>query len=197
MAQVKNDNILIRAPKDDDERRGFWLNGVWTLFESPEQALLNPDIINYRYIGMTIPIFDGTTQVDYWFYGGILDENFVPKGGGGVVTTSGEIDLGDPPLVIDWETDLVPGETVTWAEKHGLLKDVVIQTEIPDPLNAGFFIQSLDSKKNLGYTSLILDNGSGNMRWLVMSKGTQTPPTPTPGFWDDNETWNDSDTWED
>lgn len=198
MSQIKNDNILTRAPYDIDERKGFSLNGTWYLFNSPVQALTNPDVINYRHIGMTIPIYDGDNQADYWFYGGIEDEDFVIKSSsGGVVTTDGEIASGDPPLVIDWENDLVPGETITWLEKHGLLKDVVIQTEVPDPLNAGYFTQSLDSKKNSDYTGLILDNGSGDMRWLVLSKGTSIVPPPTPGFWDDNGNWNDSDNWED
>lgn len=199
MAQIKNDNILTRAPKDIDDRRGFWLNGAWVLFNSPEQALSNPDVINYRYLGMTIPIYDGATQIEYWFDGGILDEDFVLKSSGsGVATTSGEIDLGDPRLVIDWENDLVPDETVTWLEKHGLLKDVVIQTERPNPLEADYFVQTLDAYKNTDYTSLILDNGGDNMRWLVFSKGTATTPIPpTPGFWSDGETWNDSDTWQD
>lgn len=199
MAQVKNDNILIRAPKDGDDRRGFWLNDVWTLFETPEQALANPDVINYRFPGLTIPIDDGTNQYEYWFYRGVADEDFVLKStGSGVATTYGEIALGAPRLVIDWENDPVPGETVTWLEKHGLLKEVVIQTERPDPLEAGYFQQTLDAKKNTDFTSLILDNGGDNMRWLVLSKGTAiAPPTPTPGFWNDDEVWVDGDTWQD
>lgn len=199
MAQVKNDNILVRAPKPVDNRSGFWLNGAWTLFTSKEQALLHPDVINYRHPGMTIPIFDGTVQVDYWFYGGVADENFVLKqSASGVVTTWGEIDLGADRLVIDWANDEVPGEDVTWLEKHGSLKDVIIQTDRPDPLDAGYFQTTLDAKKNSEYTSLILDNGGDNMRWLMMSKGTSSEPgPPTPGFWSDSDTWVDTDTWQD
>lgn len=199
MGQVKNDNISVRAPKDIDDRNGFWLNGVWTIFESPEQALANPDVINYRYQGMTIPIDDGTNQYEYWFYRGVLDEDFVLKSSGsGVATTWGEIALGDPRLIIDWAVDIVPGEAITWLEKHGLLKEVVIQTDRPNPLEDGYFVQTLDAYKNIDYTSLILDNGGDNMRWLVLSKGTAIEPLPpTPGFWDDGEVWNDTDNWED
>lgn len=219
MSQIKNDNILNRSPKDLDDRLGFWLNGAWVLFNSPEQALSNPDVINYRYIGMTIPIFDGgTSQVEYWFFGGIADENFVLKSSsGGVVTTSGEIALGELRLIIDWENGIVPGDTVTWLEKHGLLKDVVIQTERPYPnlpfitqeeidadslpealLEEVFYQPSLDYYKSTDFKWLVLDNGGDNMRWLVLSKGTgDTPIPPTPGFWNDSETWIDTETWED
>lgn len=204
MAQVKNDNILVRAPKPVDEREGFWLNGVWVLFESPEQALANPDVLNYRHIGMTIPIYYGTTQVEYWFYGGITDEDFVLKSSGsGVATTSGEIALGDPRLIINWNDDLVPTETITWFEKHGALEDVVIQTERPNPLppdfteqevidhdlpvdsedQPTFFEQTLNAQKSTDFNWLILDNGGDTMRWLIFSKGTVIePPPPSEGF---------------
>lgn len=205
MSQVKNDNILTRAPYDIDDRKGFSLNGTWYLFNSPEQALSNPDVINYRHIGMTIPIYDGAdSQVDYWFYKGITDEDFVIKSSGsGVATTSGVMTVNDPMLVIDWMEGIVPDETVTWFEKHGDLEDVVVQTEVPTPdipdsPLLGYFQQTLNSYKSLDHTSLILDNGGGDMRWLIFSKGTATTPIPpTPGFWSDSNTWVDTDNWED
>jgi hypothetical protein len=95
-----------------------------------------------------------------------------------VVTTYGEIILGADRLVVDWEVDKPVGELLTFFEKHGDLKNVIIQTERPFPLEAGFFQQSFDSYKSLDYSSLILDNGGDHMRWLIFSKKNQTTPIP-------------------
>lgn len=80
MAQIKNDNRLTRAPKPVDDRTGFWLNGMWRNFGSVAAALADPDVINYRYPSMTIPINDGVNPtVEYWFDGGVTDSDFKIK----------------------------------------------------------------------------------------------------------------------
>ena len=110
----------------------------------------------------------------------------------GVITTTGEIVLGGARMQIAWDTDLVPSETITWLEKHGPLKDAVIQTERPSSLETGYFVQTLDSYKSTDYTLLVLENGGENMRWLVFSK---SPSFPVSGFWNDSEIWDDTNIW--
>lgn len=110
-----------------------------------------------------------------------------------ISVTTGEIALGMPRIQITWDTDLVPSESVTWLEKHGPLKEVLIQTERPSSQEAGYFVQTFDAYKNSDYTLLILDNGGENMRWLIFSMA----PSATPGFWNDSEIWNDTDNWTD
>lgn len=173
MAQIKNDNILVRAPKPIDDRLGFFLNGEWKLFATPEEALADQDIIRYRHLSMTIPIYDGVDQVEYWFVGGLEDENFVLKTtetGPGVVTTKGIIAFGAARLEIDWATDLVPDETITWEEKHGDLALVAIQTYRPDPIDDGFFTGTFDWKRDLVNLKVIIDNGGDSLQYLFLSK---------------------------
>lgn len=100
---------------------------------------------------------------------------------GKIVTTNGVINSSSPALTINWNSDLVPGETITWLEKHGPLQLVDIRTERPTPPDPdspffGYFQQTLDSYKNSNYTSLILDNGGDQMRWLITS--VQNIPEP-------------------
>lgn len=205
MAQVKNDNILVRAPKPVDQRDGYWLNGVWTLFSSPEQALLHPDIVNYRHIGMTIPIHDGENQFEYWFVGGIADEDFILKTTNGLAITKGEIAFGAGVLEIEWDIAEVPGEEpLTYRDKHGDPRDVLVKFEVPNDLNPAMFSPIL----NYGFTYdvdtevtpmlLIFDAGGNQAKYTIFSSGNGTTPLPpTPGFWSDSETWVDTDTWED
>lgn len=179
MAQIKNDNIGVRAPKPIDEREGFWLGDVWKLFSTPQEALADEDVIRYRYPSMTIPIDDGFDQVEYWFVGGLADENFVLKTSQGGVTTKGTIDFGDPILEIDWATDTVPDETITWEAKHGDLSEVIIQTSRPDPVYPGFNSATLDWKKNIPDSKVIIDNGGDECDYLFFSKVPLSTPTPT------------------
>lgn len=200
MGQVKNDNISLRAPKDLDNRKGYWLDGAWTLFNSPEQALLHPDIVKYRHPGMTITINDGTNQFEYWFVGGISDENFILKTVNGLAITKGEIALSGAPVQIDWETAEVPGEApLTYADKHGDPRDVWIKFEAPNDLNPNMYSPIL----NYGFTYdaetmlLIFDAGGNQAKYTIFSGGSGTIIPPTPGFWSDSNTWVDTDTWQD
>lgn len=61
---------------------------------------------------------------------GIVDNN---------IPTAGVISSVSGPLVINWDTALVPSdeEGRTYLEKHGPLEKVSIQTAMPDPANAG------------------------------------------------------------
>src|SRR5687768_4586628 len=101
----------------------------------------------------------------------------------GVTTTAGEIAFQSPRLVIDWQIDLVPNEELTWFEKHGLLQEVVIQTERPDTENAGYYKQTLDSKKSSDFATLIIDNEGDHLRYVVLSKAESDPSV---GFWNDS-----------
>lgn len=63
-----------------------------------------------------------------------------PSGGGSAGNpTSGTLLDSDSPLVITWDTDLVPDDTEgrTYFEKHGPLEKVSIQVTMPDPANDG------------------------------------------------------------
>lgn len=53
--------------------------------------------------------------------------------------TSGTISALDSPLVITWDTDIVPDdeEGRTYFEKHGALEYVTVQMTMPDPANEG------------------------------------------------------------
>jgi len=113
-----------------------------------------------------------------------------------VITTSGEITSSNPKLIINWNNDIVPGGTTTWLEKHGSLKNVLIETERPSPLSLitqqeineqnlpqellekVFFQPSLDYYRSNDYKWLVLDNGGDNMRWLIFSKAKTTPDIP-------------------
>lgn len=98
-------------------------------------------------------------------------------------TTTGTINAGSPALTIVWAVAIVPGDTRTYLEKHGPLKDVIIQTErptpnIPDSPLLGYYQQSLDSYKSLNRSTLIIDNSEDEVRYLIFSKGTKSEPTP-------------------
>lgn len=62
-----------------------------------------------------------------------------PAGGSGGNPTSGTLLSSDSPLVITWDTDIVPddAEGRTYFEKHGALEKVSIQIAMPDPANVG------------------------------------------------------------
>lgn len=63
----------------------------------------------------------------------------LPMGQGGGTPTSGTLEDSDSPLVITWDTDLVPDddEGRTYLEKHGALEFVTVQVTMPDPANDG------------------------------------------------------------
>lgn len=112
-----------------------------------------------------------------------------------VAVTRGVIEATDPPLQINWLVDLVPGEGLTYQEKHGDALGVIIQLLVPDDINPIVFSPSL----KWGFTfdedpmQLILDAAGKAARYLIFSKHTQ----PAGEFWNDSLNWNDLENWTD
>ena len=113
-----------------------------------------------------------------------------------VAVTIGFIESAGPPLQINWLEDLVPGEEVTYQEKHGDPLGVIIQLLVPDDLSPTVFSPSL----SWGFTFeedpilLIIVGGGKPVRYLIFSKNTQLP---VDGFWNDSLNWNDLENWTD
>lgn len=85
-------------------------------------------------------IADNDFALDYIIPGSALWQLIGPiAGSGGGTPTTGTIAALDSPLVITWDTDIVPDdeEGRTYFEKHGALEYVTIQMTMPDPANEG------------------------------------------------------------
>lgn len=113
-----------------------------------------------------------------------------------VAVTIGTIESTDPPLQINWLVDLVPGEEITYQEKHGDALGVIVQLLLPNDINPTVFSLSL----SWGFTFeedpmlLVIDSVGKPARYLIFSKGTQLPVGE---FWDDSLNWNDLENWTD
>lgn len=94
-----------------------------------------------------------------------------PAGGGSPGSpTTGTLESSDAPLVITWDTDLVPDdeEGRTYLEKHGPLEKVSIQVTMPDPANDGdnTFLPSWrfdEATKNI----LTIDNQGQKLYYVI------------------------------
>lgn len=64
MAQQKNDNWDIRAPKPIDQRQGKLVGGVWVPFDSVAEA---HTMTLYKYISLTLPVKISGQTVEYWY----------------------------------------------------------------------------------------------------------------------------------
>lgn len=64
MAQDKNDNWNILAPKPIDNRSGKLVSGAWTPFASTAEA---HSTILFKYRTLTVPILVGGVPVEYWY----------------------------------------------------------------------------------------------------------------------------------
>lgn len=82
---IINDNFTLRAPVPIDDRLGWWDGSDWQPFTSRQDAL--DKIEFYRYITLTLPVVEDGDVVEYWFKGGITDDDFVLK--------TFEVDLSD------------------------------------------------------------------------------------------------------
>ncbi len=104
-----NDTFEIRAPKPADERGGFWDDSSdgWAWYESIQGLL---DELLFRYVGQTIPLVIDGVQQEYWFVGGVLDVNFVPKSKQ-VETTIIDVVSGTSVYTLVWTQEL--------KDKHG------------------------------------------------------------------------------
>ena len=113
-----------------------------------------------------------------------------------IAVTIGTIESTDPPLQINWLVDLVPGEEVTYQEKHGDALGVIVQVMVPDNVNPAVFSPSL----NWGFTFeedpvlLTIDGDGKPARYLIFSKHTEQPAGE---FWNDSLNWNDLENWTD
>lgn len=85
---VLNDNFEIRAPKPVDSRLGYWDDGSgsWQPFNDRAHAL---SLLEYRAVGLTVPVMEDGEQVEYWFVGDVEDEFFVLKTSSPVEAGSG------------------------------------------------------------------------------------------------------------
>lgn len=135
MAQSRNDNIQTNAPKPVDNRTGKFTGGLWTLFTTPEEALADPIVNNWRHIGMTIPIDTEEGQVEYWFDGGVEDEDFVLKTvQQGVPPLNQVTSVGNITEDVIWSigsNKLTPLQTGTGKFKFGLIG---VDTSLTNPI---------------------------------------------------------------
>lgn len=81
--QEINDNFDIKAPKHFDDRYQKEVAGVGTPYDSVAEA--NSEILEeYRYLGLTVLITDGSLNSEYWYKEGIEDNDLVSKETGDV-----------------------------------------------------------------------------------------------------------------
>lgn len=80
MASTIYDNFQLDVAKALDNRQGLIVSGIWTGFPSRQAILDAFPLASQRHDGQTFPALDETGQkTEYWFSGGILNENLVPK----------------------------------------------------------------------------------------------------------------------
>lgn len=118
-----NDNLKIQAPKPFDDKYGYWSvsEGKWKPYDSIDHAL---SILNeaYRYEGQTVPVMVEGEQVEYWFKGGVADEDFVLKvQQGAAVVEDDAVSFGMTSAQLD---DLYPGVKpgfAVWSEANQIV----------------------------------------------------------------------------
>lgn len=130
----------------------------------------------------------GGINTEWWWKDGYGDNDLVEKhSSAGLAVTVGHLEDIDPALTINWKTDIVPGDSITYQDKHGDIDTVLVQLLIPNPLISGSFSPSL----NWGIIptdppQLIIDAQGAEGFYTIVGKGTQSPVI-NPLFNDDNE----------
>lgn len=77
MAINLSDNILAKTTAPADAKYGPYVSSSLTGATAAACAYLNP---SYRYEGLTVGLIVGTDDIiEYWFLGGVSDDNLVPK----------------------------------------------------------------------------------------------------------------------
>jgi len=86
------DNFQLDAPKALDNRQGIMISGVWARFPSRQSILDAFPSDSQRHDGQTFSALDESGQkTEYWFAGGILDENLVIKLDGAIPVYSDNV----------------------------------------------------------------------------------------------------------
>ncbi len=73
-----SNNLQVNSPKILDNRYGVFQSGVWRPYVSKTEAntIVNPF---YRANGLTVAVGTPSDYSEYWWFGGVNDNNLVPK----------------------------------------------------------------------------------------------------------------------
>jgi len=73
-----SNNFTLSSPKNIDDRAGKFISGVWRPYVDLTEA--NSSISSfYRYNGLTVCVGTPSAYQEYWYYGGVGDEDLVIK----------------------------------------------------------------------------------------------------------------------
>lgn len=103
-----------------------------------------------------------------------LFAELIPSPSSGPSVTYGILLDTDLPLFIDWETDLVPGETQTYKEKHGEIEKILVQFSTPNAIIPNCYTPVLTwgfIPPSIGIVpKLILDNQFQKAYYIISGK---------------------------
>ena len=151
MAVVIQDNFNVAAAKSIDNRYGI-LSGIGQTvpYTNTSDALTNIPSA-YRYLGLTVGIYDGSSVKEYWFKDNLT--TLVPKGDVSFTDATNGLNLSNVDNKIRLGGDLnQPITTVNGFDIDGM------------PLSLNFNMSTFNNTSSGRYTQLLLDRFNGIMQ---------------------------------